>query len=304
MNDYTELLERGTFTAKPDERAWRDKAVLVTGGCGTIGTAIVNKIRDVAKCVVVGDRNERALFDVEKHEKVVPILMDVTEPEHVNRAFDMFGYGEAHIVFHCAAYKHVPMMEEYPEVALTNNFLGTKHVVDATVYRSSAAFVFISTDKAATRESVMGCTKWLAERYLRAKARRSPDRSLNIVRFGNVLGSSGSVIETWERQLEAGEPLTVAKDCSRYFCTVDEAASLAIGAAFGGHGQCRTMTLQMGEPISMREMASRFLKMRGAGDHQGEFIGARNGDSQTERLAGEGETLVEADGALEVVNDG
>ncbi|MCH7792742.1 MAG: polysaccharide biosynthesis protein [Planctomycetes bacterium] len=303
MNDYTELLERDTFTAKPDARAWSDKAVLVTGGCGTIGTAIVNKIRDVAKCVVVGDRNERALFDVEKHEKVVPILMDVTEPEHVNRAFDMFGYGEAHIVFHCAAYKHVPMMEEYPEVALTNNFLGTKHVVDATVYRSSAAFVFISTDKAASCACVMGRTKRLAEDYIQAKARQWVGGSLSIVRFGNVLGSSGSVIETWERQLEAGEPLTVAKDCSRYFCTVDEAASLAIGAAFGGRG-CRIMTLQMGGPIEMEEMARRFLKMRGAEDHAVEIIGARNGDSPTERLAGEGEKLVEADGALEVVNDG
>ena len=302
MNDYTELLERDTFTAKPDDRAWSDKAVLVTGGCGTIGTAIVNKIRDVAKCVVVGDRNERALFDVEKHEKVVPILMDVAVRDHVDRAFDMFGYREAQIIFHCAAYKHVPLMEDYPEAALINNFWGTMHVVDAAMHRSSAAFVFISTDKAATRTSVMGCTKWLAEQYMRAKARRTVGRSLNIVRFGNVLGSSGSVIETWERQLGAGEPLTVAKECSRYFCTVDEAASLAIGAAFGGRGQCRTMTLQMGEPISMRGMAIRFLKMRGAEGYAIEWVGARNGDSPTERLAGEGEKLVEADGALEVVD--
>ena len=112
------------------------------------------------------------------------------------------------------------------------------------------------------------------------------------------------MIETWERQLGAGEPLTVAKECSRYFCTVDEAASLAIGAAFGGHGQCRTMTLQMGEPIEMEEMARRFIKMRHADPYAVEIIGARNGDSPTERLAGEGEKLVEADGALEVVDVG
>ena len=271
--------------------------VLVTGACGSIGSKIVEMLAPIAGRICAADRNERALAEMTTENGVQPCLLDVTHRQEVAERMHLW---KPQLIIHAAAYKHVPLMEFHPMQAIENNVNGTKNVIDAARFAApDARVVFISTDKAASRQTVMGCTKWLAEQYIHA-CQPSIVRPIVVVRFGNVLGSSGSVIEIWERQLEAGEPLTVAADASRFFCTIDEAAGMAIRAStfIWGDDECKatpTMTLAMGEPIEMEDLARRFLKFKGVEEYQLEMIGLRPGDQQTEVLAGADEELREVE---------
>lgn len=271
--------------------------VLVTGACGSIGSKIVEKLTGIAGRIYAADRNERALAEMPETKGVIPCLLDVT---HRQRVAEYVHRWQPNLIVHAAAYKHVPLMEHYPDEAYENNRDGTKHVVDAArVAAPDARVVFISTDKAATCATVMGRTKRAAEDYIHSM-QSAFKRPIVVVRFGNVLGSSGSVIEIWERQLAVGEPLTVAADASRYFCTIDEAAELAIyGSAFvWSDDECNatpTLTLGMGDPIKMQDLARRFLKFKGVEEYELELIGLRPGDQQTEVLAGIGEELREVE---------
>jgi FlaA1/EpsC-like NDP-sugar epimerase len=267
--------------------------VLITGACGTIGSAIINKLRGVAGRICAADRDERSLAAMDDSDGVQPCLLDVRDRQEVAQRVHFW---QPQLIIHCAAYKHVPLMELHVKQCMENNFNGTMNVVDACrISVPDSRFVFVSTDKAATCRTIMGRSKRAAEDYIKA-CQSSSERTYSIVRFGNVLGSSGSVIEIWERQLAEGVPLTVTENASRYFCTIDEAAAFAIMASIFVWGEddnpmTPVLTLGMDKPIELMELAKRFLKFKGVPEYDVEIMAARNGDQPTEQLAGLGEEM-------------
>jgi FlaA1/EpsC-like NDP-sugar epimerase len=243
---------------------------MITGAGGSIGSELA---RIVARCepaeLVLMERAETALFEIDRQvARRAPslprraILHDVVD---VERTLDACRECRPEIVVHAAAHKHVPMMEDHPGAAVDNNLFGTKSIADAAHAAEAVRFVMISTDKAVNPVSVMGATKRLAELYVQDIGRRS-ETTFSIVRFGNVLGSSGSVIETWSRQIADGGPVTVTdRRMTRYFMTMPEAAALVLESALladpaaGGE----VFLLDMGEPVSILAMAERFIRLHG-----------------------------------------
>ncbi len=268
--DLNRLLDRPARVI--DEQAIRavvtGRRVLVTGAGGSIGSELARVAAqfDPAELVLM-DRSENALFEIDRqiaqHKPQLArraMLHDVVEAEAtmgIMRAI------KPEVIFHAAAHKHVPMMEDHPAAAVQNNFLGTKAVLDGAEAVGAERFVLISTDKAVNPSSMMGMTKRLAELYVQHANQRSQTRCC-IVRFGNVLGSSGSVLEIWARQLADGGPLTVTDPAmTRYFMTIPEAASLVIQAAALDEAGGDVYLLDMGEPIRVVELARRFAALHG-----------------------------------------
>jgi FlaA1/EpsC-like NDP-sugar epimerase len=202
----------------------------------------------------------------------------------------------ADAVFHAAAYKHVPMMEENPVAAVHNNVLGTRNLVEACLAASVRRFVLISTDKAVDPVSVYGASKLFAERIVvDAASRAAPGREFMVVRFGNVLGSRGSIVPLFKIQIEKGGPVTVTHpEASRYFMTIPEACSLVLKT--GGVGRSgQTYLLDMGEPVRIRDLAEQMIRFYGyepGRDIKIEYIGLRHGERVEERLYSSEEVLV------------
>jgi FlaA1/EpsC-like NDP-sugar epimerase len=292
-------------------RVIRDKRVLITGAGGTIGGEMARIVcgHGAAQLVLV-ERAENALFEIDRQiARIAPdlpreaVLHDVVEHD---ATMAYLGRLRPDVVFHAAAHKHVPMMEDHPAAAVDNNFFGTKSVADAADAAGAERFVLISTDKAVNPRSIMGATKRLAELYVQHLDRRSP-MSFSIVRFGNVLGSTGSVLDIWARELSDGGPLTVTDPrMTRYFMTIPEAAALVIqasalsapddgsgGDVSGGDGSGSVFLLDMGEPIRVLDLARRFISLHGYGpDSVGVvFTGARPGEKLHEQLAYDAEAV-------------
>ncbi len=215
------------------EEFYRDKTIIVTGGVGSIGSAIVRKLLEFnVKAIRVLDNNETGLFDMEQ-ELNTPLLRtlvgDIRDKERLERAFE-----GADIVFHAAALKHVPLCEYNPFDAVKTNVLGTQNVLDAALDKRVGKVILISTDKAVNPTNVMGATKLLAERLtVSANSYRGYERTIfSAVRFGNVLDSRGSVIPLFKKQIEEGGPITVTDpDMTRFVMTIPEAVALVIEAA-------------------------------------------------------------------------
>jgi FlaA1/EpsC-like NDP-sugar epimerase len=203
---------------------------------------------------------------------------------------------KADALFHAAAYKHVPMMEENPVAAVHNNVLGTRNLVDAALSAGVRRFVLVSTDKAVDPVSVYGASKLFAERIVvDAAARAAPGREFMVVRFGNVLGSRGSIVPLFRRQIETGGPVTVTHpEASRYFMTIPEACSLVLKT--GGVGRSgQTYLLDMGEPVRIRDLAEQMIRFYGyepGRDIKIDYIGLRHGERVEERLYSPDEVLV------------
>jgi FlaA1/EpsC-like NDP-sugar epimerase len=192
-------------------------------------------------------------------------------------------------VFHAAAYKHVPMMELQATEAITNNVFGTLNVARAAGAYGAAKFINVSTDKAVNPVNVMGATKRLSEMLVRSMAAENPETVYASVRFGNVLGSRGSVVPTFKQQIEAGGPVTVTHpEMIRYFMTIPEAVSLILqaGAMADGYG---TYVLEMGRPVRITDLAKKMIEIMGAPNAQIKFIGLRPGEKLKEELFEEGE---------------
>jgi FlaA1/EpsC-like NDP-sugar epimerase len=251
------------------------KRILITGAGGSIGSHLALVAAQFApEQVILMDRAENALFEIDRlMTRRFPtvarrtILHDVVDADQTLRHLVAF---RPHVVFHAAAHKHVPLMEDHPSHALTNNLFGTKSIADAAVATSVERFVMISSDKAVNPASVMGATKRLAERYVQSLA-HSPGAAgtcMSMVRFGNVLGSACSVLTIWASQIAEGGPVTVTdRRMSRYFMTIPEAATLVIqsGAlddARSGRG-AGVYVLDMGEPIRIIDLAIRFCRAHG-----------------------------------------
>ena len=269
----------------------RGKRVLVTGAGGSIGSELCRQVaRFGPENIVLVERSEYALFTIHQellstHPKlgIVPRICDICDHDRLEAVFQL---DKPHVVFHAAAHKHVPLMECNPGEAVKNNVLGTKAVADCSDAHGCEAFVLISTDKAVNPTSIMGATKRVAEMYVQALSARSPTKYV-AVRFGNVLGSTGSVIPTFKAQIAAGGPVTVThREMIRYFMTIPEASQLVMQAAAMGKGG-EIFVLDMGEPVKIIDLAHDLIRLSGLVpdvDIKVEFTGMRPGEKLFEEL--------------------
>jgi FlaA1/EpsC-like NDP-sugar epimerase len=269
------------------------KRVLVTGAGGSIGKELSRQISRLgpAKLILL-DRDESGLYYLntelrrEDFYDTEVFVGDVTHSERVSFAFETF---RPQLVFHAAAYKHVPMMEQQATEAIVNNVLGTLNVARAAGAYGTSKFINVSTDKAVSPVNVMGATKRLAEMVVRELSHQYPETIYASVRFGNVLGSRGSVVPTFRQQIEAGGPVTVTHpDMIRYFMTIPEAVSLILqaGAMAEGYG---TYVLEMGRPVAITDLARKMIEIMGAPNVSIKFVGLRPGEKLKEELSEEGE---------------
>lgn len=279
------------------------KTVLVTGSAGSIGSEVCRQLlRHGAERLVALDRTETGQFFLERElqelagdrAKIDIVLADTTDAMRIDA---VFASRRPDIVFHAAAYKHVPLMEQHPGEAVKNIALATRNIADAAEKHGAEAFVMISTDKAVNPTSVMGSCKRLAERYVQAKSVGSACR-FNTVRFGNVLDSAGSVVPIFRQQIAAGGPVTVThEDINRFFMMIPEAAGLVLQAGVMGRGG-EIFVLDMGEPVRIVDLARDMIRLSGL--REGEDIevritGLRPGEKLYEELYDESERHTRTD---------
>jgi FlaA1/EpsC-like NDP-sugar epimerase len=268
------------------------RRVLITGGGGSIGAEIA---RQVAECsperLLLLDNDETHLHEAAGRldTGATMLLADVRDGERIARMFERF---RPEIVFHAAAHKHVPVLEEHPCEAIATNLLGTANVVAAAAATGVARVVFISTDKAVQPSSVMGASKWLGEQLVLARAPRGSRYCA--VRFGNVLGSRGSVVPTFYRQIASGGPVTVTDaEMTRFFMSIEEAVQLVLQAAVFAEGG-EVFMLEMGEAVNILSLAKRMIRLSGYAVGKEipiEIVGPRPGEKYAESLHGPDEKL-------------
>ncbi len=297
--DIQDLLRREPVRTDVDavHQALSGKRVMVTGGGGSIGSELC---RQVLFCrpeeLVVLGHGENSVFEIcaeldrfgIAETKITPVIADIRFAERVE---EIFSQHRPQVVFHAAAHKHVPLMEWYPAEAITNNVLGTKIVLEAAGRHKVDRFVLISTDKAVNPTSVMGAAKRVAELLVSDAAYRF-GRPYVSVRFGNVLGSRGSVVLTFRKQIDAGGPVTVTDPrARRYFMTIPESVQLVLQSAVIGRGG-DVLVLDMGEPINIDELARRMIRLYGfepGRDISIEYVGLRPGEKLFEEMFNSGE---------------
>ncbi len=268
------------------------KVILITGAAGSIGSELSRQIMryQPIKAILL-DNNESGLFDLEMELRaahpnieLIPALVDVTHQAALEAVFDTH---HPQVVFHAAAYKHVPMLERYPNQAVQVNIGGTRNVAMLAESCGVERFVLISTDKAVNPSSVMGASKRACELLLHTLSAQSSGTLFTSVRFGNVLGSRGSVVPLFNRQIDRGGPVTVThREMTRYFMSIPEAVNLIIHAASLTEGD-NIYILQMGEVVKIVELAERMIRLRGLRpyeDIQIEFSGIRPGEKLHEKL--------------------
>ncbi len=291
--DVEDLL--GRDPVKLDTTAVREylagKIVLITGAGGSIGSEIVRQVAKMQpkKLLLLG-KGENSIYEITQELKIncpevktVPIIADIRDKERIKAIMDYF---KPQVVFHAAAHKHVPLMEYQPAEAVRNNILGTKVVADEAASHNVETFVMISTDKAVNPTSVMGCTKRVAEMYVQSMNKNSCTRFV-AVRFGNVLGSRGSVIPLFKKQIAKGGPVTVTHpDMKRYFMTIPEASQLVLQAGAMAKGG-EVFVLDMGEPVRIYDLAKDLITLSGLmpdKDIEIKITGLRPGEKLFEEL--------------------
>jgi len=300
--DINDLLGRAAVQLDSDIVAafLKDRRVLVTGAGGSIGSEMCRQIcRFEPALLVLVEQAETPLFDIENELRasfpdipIVPCVCDIYDRDRVMKVWDNH---RPDVVIHAAAHKHVPMMERNPSEAVKNNILGTRNVADASCKFACSEFVTISTDKAVNPSSIMGACKRVGEIYTQSLNGRPGCRTqFKAVRFGNVLGSAGSVVPTFRRQIAMGGPITVTHpEMTRYFMTIPEAAQLVLQAAAAGSGG-QIFLLDMGEPVKIVDLARQMITL--SGFRPGEdidivFSGVRPGEKLFEELRTAGEDI-------------
>jgi len=280
------------------------KQILVTGAGGSIGSELCRQIcRFTPKSVILFDQAESPLYDIDLELRrsfpyiaIVPVLGDI---RNMNRLLNMFERHHPEIVFHAAAYKHVPMLEIQPWEAIMNNVAGTRNVVQVAKQFAVDRFVMVSTDKAVRPTNIMGTTKRIAELLVQGQNCDDLGKTRFItVRFGNVVGSVGSVVPLFKRQIEQGGPVTITHpEVTRYFMTIPEASQLILQAGAMGHGG-EIFILEMGTSVKIVDMARDLIRLSGFEpdkDIKIEYIGLRPGEKLYEELITEGEDIVSTD---------
>ena len=248
----------------------RDKIILVSGAAGSIGSELCRQLKGK---IIALDFNETGIFDLCQKIKVEGVIADIRNKERLREVFEKY---KPDIVYHAAAYKHLPLMEQFPAEAIQTNIIGTQNLIRASEEYGVEKFVFISTDKAVNPNSIMGATKRIGE-MLSQKA------GYISVRFGNVLGSRGSVIPIWQRQINENKPITITDEkMERYFMTIKEACSLVIKAGEQGKGG-ETFILDMGNPVKIKDLAEKIVKETGR-DIPIKVIGIRPQEKLTAEL--------------------
>jgi FlaA1/EpsC-like NDP-sugar epimerase len=277
----------------------RDRIVLVTGAGGSIGAELCRQIARVGpRLLVMLDHAEDNLFEIdremveERHFSTVEsVLADCREPHRMLETMQRF---KPSVVFHAAAYKHVPLMEANPLEAVRNNAIATRITAETAAASEVERFVLVSTDKAVNPQTVMGASKAMAEWIVETAAHRHPGTRFASVRFGNVLASSGSVVPIFRSQIERGGPVTVTHpEMTRYFMTIPEAVQLVIGAGDIGAGKGEVFVLDMGEPVKIIDLAHNMIRLAGyepEADIAVEITQPRPGEKLHEELFGAGET--------------
>ena len=295
--DIIDLLGRDPVPPKAEllEKNIKDKVVMVTGAGGSIGSELCRQIvKHQPKILVLFEMSEFALYSIDRElqnsaVQIVPVLGSVTNQTKLERVIAAY---QVQTVYHAAAYKHVPLVEANPFEGIYNTSIGTARSVDAAVNQGVETFVLISTDKAVRPTNVMGASKRMAELYCQALASTNPKTQISIVRFGNVLGSSGSVVPLFKKQIATGGPVTVTHpDVTRYFMTIPEAAQLVIQAGAMGTGG-DVFLLDMGEPVKIVDLAKQMIRLsgfkpmdeKGHGDIEIQFTGLRPGEKLYEEL--------------------
>ena len=304
--DILDVLDRQTV--EPDEKLLqlniKDKCLLVTGAGGSIGSELCRQvIKNKPKCLVLYELSEFALYSIHQELtikqantpayqdiKIIAVIGNVTNESNLLRILNLYNI---QTVYHAAAYKHVPMVEHNPFEGVINNTKGTYHCARAAIAANVETFVLISTDKAVRPTNVMGASKRLAELVCQALSQTDSQTCISMVRFGNVLGSSGSVVPLFTKQIEQGKPITVTHpDVTRYFMTIPEAANLVIQAGAMASGG-EVFVLDMGEPVKIVDLAQRMIHLSGfdikdaahpEGDIEVIFTGLRDGEKLYEEL--------------------
>ena len=295
-----DLLGRGEVKLSQGEiRSYlRGKSVLVTGAGGSIGSQIVREIfKFKPSNLILVDVNENALYMLERdldfersHSKeyegvnYISEIVSIREKEALREVFDKY---KPEVVFHAAAHKHVPLMERRPQEAIKNNVFGTKNVMDVAIEKDVERFIMISTDKAVNPANAMGASKRLTEIILQSKGNKYKTK-FAAVRFGNVLGSNGSVIPIFKEQIRKGGPITIThRNIIRYFMTIPEAAQLVLQAGYYA-SEGEIFLLDMGEPVKIIDLATNLIKLSGLEPYKDiaiEEIGLRPGEKMYEELS-------------------
>ncbi|MCR4669418.1 MAG: polysaccharide biosynthesis protein [Clostridia bacterium] len=304
---YVDLLGRDPIEVDDEGIAdfIKDKVVMVTGGGGSIGSELCRQIvRQEPKKLIIFDIYENNAYDIEmellRHYPEANVSTLIGSVRDYDRLEAVFSKYRPNIVYHAAAHKHVPLMEKSPNEAIKNNCLGTLNLAKLADKYKADNFVLISTDKAVRPTNVMGATKRICEMIVQVYARRSEHTRYAGVRFGNVLGSNGSVIPLFLKQIEEGGPVTVThKEIRRFFMTIPEAVSLVLQASLYAKGG-EIFVLDMGEPVKIYELAENLIRMKGFRPHEDieiEIVGLRPGEKLYE------EVLMDEEGLDKTAND-
>jgi len=288
-----DLLRRDPVTLDSEAIAHsiQGRTVVITGAGGSIGSELCRQVSQFApRCLLLVERAENALFEIHREiarnfpeQRTLPCIADITDRARMSQLLADY---QPDVLFHAAAHKHVPLMEEQPSEAVKNNVQGTRLLADLADEHGVETFVLISTDKAVRPTSVMGASKRAAEIYVQARARFSQTRYVT-VRFGNVLGSAGSVVPIFKKQIAQGGPVTVTHpDMERYFMTIPEATQLVLQAGTMGAGG-EIFILDMGEPVKIVDLARDLIRLSGFSEDEIriEFSGIRPGEKLFEELS-------------------
>ncbi len=297
-----DLLHRPTIRLPEDilKSTYKNKRILVTGGAGSIGSEIVRQLipLDPSRLIIL-DQAESPLAELELECKekfqatcVKAILGDVCDNMKLNELFQKY---RPEIIFHAAAYKHVPIVENYPEEGIKVNVMGTRFLAELAHQYEVRRFVMVSTDKAVNPTNVMGATKRVAELFIQSLNEHSQTAFIT-TRFGNVLGSNGSVVPRFREQIKAGGPITVTHpDITRYFMTISEASRLVMEAGAMGNGG-EIFLFDMGEPVRILDLAEKMIKLSGFRPYEDIdiiFTGLRPGEKLIEELLIQSENTIE-----------